>query len=218
MNKEFYMGKIIPDIVPTINRVSLRNTRIIETADSAKRIEGDIYYKDMCIGYYNPIYKNESDLLPRKYIRIEKKFGEIKNFFKDYIPFDRYEGETYDSENVTGFENLLIDLERLNWVSDFIINLIKKTNSKYVPDELLNSKNTFELSEFGDIVPIINGDLIKVIIITDSYKMNKIQIIDFISKNIKGISFNKNYKTTIFRRIEDFNIHTGLYAMKTFKT
>lgn len=181
------------DITPSIFGISLRNTEVIQNAEHIKRVKGDVYKDDVCIGYYNPISKNPGDYFSKPFLRIEKQYESVVSEFEDYIPISNHIYTEEIDEGINGFESLLSDLERLNWLSKFIIELTERKN-----------KSKKRIDNFGGLVGIINGDIVKVVCLKNDASNE--EIVKILDEKAESFSLNRNYKILIFRKPEDFII------------
>lgn len=122
---------------PTIKDISLRNYQLVEDSLFQKHVKGDIYYKDKCIGYYDPAQMAGGVGVPQVFIRIENDSPvEVYSLYKDYLSildYPTFAGQEVDGVRVIpkGFGVLLSDLEYLVRLFDFMEQMLGPDDKDY---------------------------------------------------------------------------------------
>lgn len=180
---------------PEIWGVSLKNYKLLQDGMNMKHIEGDIYIKGKCVGYYNPVYQAVEGGAPQMFVKLTDEG--IREEYSDYKSIYDYEGsEKYVNDVIMiprGLNVLLEDLERL-----------------IVLYESMRSAKDYKL-----VVGIINDDAMKVFpfIKEPPEDVNKENMVDFIEDQI-GMCFDGNYPVLLFMDGDDFVFKKSILKVK----
>ena len=180
---------------PSIKDISLRNYKIVEDSLFQKHVKGDIYYKDKCIGYYDPAKMIGNVGSPQVFIRVEKDSPvEVYDKYKNYLSildYPTFAGQEVDGVKVIpkGFGVLLSDLEYIMRLYDFMEQMLG-------PDD----------KDYSDIpaIGVINNNTIAPIKIKTQMNKTKDAWVEIIDEKIPSIKLDNRYPTYIFKSKSDF--------------
>ena len=173
---------------PSINGVYFKNYKIVQSSSFTKHIKGDIYCQDKCIGYYDPLYRDDDVLATKPFIRIED--DDIESIFKNYRSI--FCANILANDCTCGFSELMKDLEYLTFLYSFM-NQIK-------PD------NNFDNIK---LIGIINNEFMQVFQLKDNSIKTDKEIINFFKEKIEQCvtgSLDNNYPIKLFKTLQDFKI------------
>lgn len=181
---------------PEIWGVSLKNYKLLQDGMNMKHIEGDIYIKGKCVGYYNPVYQAQEGGAPQMFVKlvdenIKKKYSGYKSIY-DFENMEKYINDTMVIPR--GLNVLLEDLERLVVLYESMKSL---------------------QGDYKLVVGIINDETMKVFpFIKDPPKdVNKDNMVEFIEDNI-GMCFDGDYPVLLFMEDDDFVFTKSILKVK----
>lgn len=179
---------------PSICGFSLQNYKIIEDSLFQIHVRGDIYYKDKCIGYYDPVYIVDPKMPPQLFIRVDAEVNDKYKYYYSIFDYAGFGQKTVDGVSITphGFSVLLSDLEYLIRLYDFMENKIS-SNQDY---------------DAHNLIGVINNNTIAPIQFKKPVDMDRNALIDFIKEKIPQIKLDENYPIRIFRNRSDFVFHS----------